>query len=592
MKIEDRIVYDGSELIRMLESFLDRMKAFTFDGRYSALLGEGLIEKITTWDKTIRRQKDMPLTLTVCGEFKRGKSSLINALLGEEVVTTNITTETITTNRISYGPHKNELIMSGGRRIPLRDDELCCDKLKAILEELSEPARELELKRPIEILRRMTVIDTPGLGDAMADFLPDVKAALKQSDAVIYVFSTLYPLSMQEKLFIKNVIKPQKYTELLLVSNFTDALDDIADCTRVSDVIRERMEDLLPDETPIMLSALDERCRQIGAKQPNDELAEYLGENFTHLREQLDRMLTEKREYVIPNRVHRLISSMTSELMLVLDALMQGVTISADELDRKTEALIGYQKEQDAQRARILARIDTLISDSEGRTVRVIDEMLDKMEKEADTLSRYSVEDVKRYYSMYCTETLQAGIERCVDQFTVNLHDTLDTISSDMAHAFSSAGVTVMPSFKFALQNKSWTKGDNVAFVGNLALSGHWLSYISDYVAGSMRRSEIKSSMADVITDIKVQFPALRSAAVMAVTDVYADIARSVRDLVSAHFDDQLATLTEQLEQAASIARQNDQKKEEIKAAVLEVKQVLDGIVTEMAISPDISVEE
>ena len=35
---------------------------------------------------------DDPFTLVVVGDFKRGKSTFINALLGEEVVTTNVTT--------------------------------------------------------------------------------------------------------------------------------------------------------------------------------------------------------------------------------------------------------------------------------------------------------------------------------------------------------------------------------------------------------------------------------------------------------------------------------------------------------------------
>lgn len=585
MSIEDRIVYNGSDLIQNLEDFLDRMKVFTFDSRYSMLLGEGIIEKIREWDKTIRRQKDLPLTLTVCGEFKRGKSSLINAILGEDVVTTNITTETITTNKISYGQHKNELVLSGGRRISLSDDELQCDRLKTILADLPEKAHEIELKRPIDVLKRLTIIDTPGLGDSLADFLDDVRNALQQSDAVIYVFSSLYPLSMQEQLFIKNVIKPQKYTELVMVSNFADSFEDEAECDRVVEVIKDRLSDILPDETPFMISALDERCKQIGSERPNSELEVYLENNFLKLRNCLSELLEEKKEFVIPNRVHRLISGMTDELNMLLDTLMQGLTLSHEEINQKASELADYKKNQDDQQKSEISRVDAVIEQSKGNTVRWIEAILSAMEREIDSLSKHSVEDVKSNYSMYCTETVQTAIDRCIDKFTAELYRLLDDISGNISKAFSMVGVTTTPSFKFALHNKSWTKGDNVAFVGNIALSASWLSYVSDYIAGSMRRKEIKQSMPDVIKDIKGQFPNLRIATLSAINDVYSTIQGNVKKLISDYFNEQISTLESQLEQAAAISKQSDNKKEEIKAAGSELRSVLSDICANLSIT-------
>ena len=250
--INDRIVVDENEVYRFLETSLDKLQPIKYDSRYRMLLGDDIITKLTEWENGIRRQKDVPLTVVVCGEFKRGKSSFLNAFLGEDVVTTNITTETITVNRISYGEHSNELVLEGGKRIVLTDDELKCDNLKAILAQISatEKISMLEIKRPIEILKNVTFIYTPALGDSIKDFTKEVNFALRMADAVGYVFSALYPLSMQEQFFIKTAILPQKYTELFLVSSFCDTLEEETAVKRVENTICERIGDILPGEAP------------------------------------------------------------------------------------------------------------------------------------------------------------------------------------------------------------------------------------------------------------------------------------------------------------------------------------------------------
>ncbi len=584
MSIEDRIIYNGTELTCMLEEFLDKMKIFTFEPSYAELLGESLISNISRWDRLIRRQKELPLTLTVCGEFKRGKSSLINAILGEDVVTVNVTTETITTNRISYGPHKNELVLSGGKRIVLSDEELKHDKLKDILSSLPERVTELHITRPIERLKQFTIIDTPGLGDSIEDFLPDVKNALSQSDAVIYVFSARYPLSVQERIFIKNVIKPQKYTEMMLVANYADSFECTEDCERLSGNIQERISDILPGEKIYMLSALDERCRQMGEKRPNEELAEYLEGNFNEFTETLYGILEQKKEFVIPDRIHRLIEGMTGELDVMLDALMQGVSMSPDEIKVKNDEFMKFRDEQNEKHSKNIELIEGFIENAKGNTIVWIDEVISGMENETASLSRFSVDDVKKNYSLYCNDTLREAINRCVDKHTADVYGLLDDIASDMGRAFTGKGISALPSFKFAVHNKSWTKGDNVAFAGSLVLGTSLLSYVTDLVGGAMRRSEIKNNINDIIDDIRSQYPSLRAAIFSSINRVYGELGDTVRGVVDSYFNEQLSNIEEQYSQAEKIARQNEESKQRIAKAVNEIRAVMTGIRRDMNI--------
>ena len=122
--IENRITYDPDEITRLLENQLDKLKVFRFDSRYRSLLGESFINLAARWEKDILSRRNDPFTLVVCGEFKRGKSSLINALLGEDVTPVNVTPETVTLNRIIYGPHSNEAVLPGGKKLQLSDEEM------------------------------------------------------------------------------------------------------------------------------------------------------------------------------------------------------------------------------------------------------------------------------------------------------------------------------------------------------------------------------------------------------------------------------------------------------------------------------------
>lgn len=90
MGLEERIIYSSDELIRNVEKALDRLKALRYDPKYRERLGDGFCDRFLAWEEDIRRRKDEPFTIAVVGDFKRGKSTLINALLGREVLTTDV----------------------------------------------------------------------------------------------------------------------------------------------------------------------------------------------------------------------------------------------------------------------------------------------------------------------------------------------------------------------------------------------------------------------------------------------------------------------------------------------------------------------
>lgn len=574
MEVQNRIRYNTDELIRITESALDELKVFQYDPRYRDLLGDSLLEKMSVWDRNIRARKDDPFTLVVCGEFKRGKSSIINALLGEEVVTTNVTTETVTLNRISYGPHVNEAVLSGGRRMTLTDEELQKDRLEELIRQAPEPIMQLEIKRPIEMLQGVTVIDTPGLNDSLRDFSDLVEHALQQADAVLYVCSVDSPLSQKEQLFLRTMILPQRYTDLFIAANFTDMLEE-KDTERMQDFLNQRITSLIPGQQVMMVSAMDELCRVCGVERPNEQLKDLLAEHFDDFRNKLADLVQSKRDMLLPDRLHRLTCGMESELQSELEAIETGLELDTQQAKAKVDALEQHRIEQVQEQERLQEEIKNDILDMQEQAVQWVDELLDRMNADVNGVESVSAEDLTKYYSIYCVDTIQEAVNRCIEYHTEQIYDKLDDIDSALTRGLANVEGGRSYGFRFSLDNKTWTRGDNVGYIASKFSQLGLLSLVVDGVAGAMRQKETADRVPMILQSIKRQYPGFRKSAEDAITDTYGKLATMIRTQLADYFKGHLEDEAAHNEQMQRVARQSAEKKGEIRTAIEQFKSAL-----------------
>ena len=582
MNMQHRITYDPDEIIRILEKYIDRLKVYRFDSRYRSLLGETFTELLSRWETDILNRKNDPFTLVVCGEFKRGKSSLINALLGEEVVPVNVTTETVTLNRITYGAHANEAVLPGGRHMHLSDEEMQKENLEKLMRQEKTPFRQIEIKRPIEFLKYAAVIDTPGLGDSMRDFSELVEDALAQADAVLYVFSVNYPLSQTEQLFLKTMIVPQKYTDLLLVGNYLDMLGSEKDYERMRDLLVSRIRNLLPEQKPWLVSALDEQCRQMGEERPNPEMEEKLGEYFDRFREKIGQMVEEKKETILPDRMQRMMRGMAAELSESLRALEEGLKMSSQDVQAAMERVQRQKEQQIRVQEEAGQRIDFLLGQSVEECRAWMGELLDKMQQEVKTLADVAASELSKYYTFYCIDTIQEGMDKCIEYHTLRLYDLLEEISGELSAKLSKTSLDHSYGFRFTMDNHTWTKGDNVSYIvskiGGLAL----LSLVADGITGAMRQKEMEKKTPDILGSVHKQYGNLRASVDQTIDSVYGRLGENAKKQLAEYYGEKIRSAQEQVEQSAMVARQDEEHKEEIREAISEIRKILDEIQEEL----------
>jgi GTPase SAR1 family protein len=145
--------------------------------------------------------------LVVCGEFKRGKSSLINALLGAEVLPTAVVplTSVVTLLVHAETPAVDVVFDSGERRT------VTLDRLPDYVTERGNPGnakgvREVAVAWPAPWLAGgIRLADTPGIGSIHQHNTDITRAYLPEADAVIFVASVDQPLSRNELDFLAEI---------------------------------------------------------------------------------------------------------------------------------------------------------------------------------------------------------------------------------------------------------------------------------------------------------------------------------------------------------------------------------------------------
>lgn len=157
---------------------------------------------------TLSRRLREPARVAVVGRVKAGKSTLVNALLGQRVAPTDVSECTRLVTWYRYGqPQRVELALRDGTR-----KELMLTPEGMLPGELGVPPEtvaSIDVFLANETLRDFTLIDTPGIGSVNREFSAATEEFLNASaesatataaaDAVIFMLNTVV---MQDELAI------------------------------------------------------------------------------------------------------------------------------------------------------------------------------------------------------------------------------------------------------------------------------------------------------------------------------------------------------------------------------------------------------
>jgi tetratricopeptide (TPR) repeat protein len=156
---------------------------------HALLLTHPVLTGLSVEAARIQEVFDRPLLVTVMGEFSSGKSTFVNALIGETVAPMGVTPTTATINVLKYGARRAGRVVWRDDREQLLEWSEVASFLSGLDRDRASAIRWVEILYPSEELLRVNVVDTPGLNSMMEEHEQTTREYLAQADAVVWLFA-------------------------------------------------------------------------------------------------------------------------------------------------------------------------------------------------------------------------------------------------------------------------------------------------------------------------------------------------------------------------------------------------------------------
>ncbi len=173
-----------------------------------AEIAAGLGEPSATEDirQLVSRVQEGRFFVACVGQFKRGKSTLLDALVGEEILPTGVVPVTTVPTVLRYGAQRTARVLIDGEWKTIRPEDLS----QYVSEELNPENRkrvegvEAFLTSPL-LASGMCLVDTPGIGSVFSGNTAATRDFIPQIDAAILVVGADPPISGEEAALVEAV---------------------------------------------------------------------------------------------------------------------------------------------------------------------------------------------------------------------------------------------------------------------------------------------------------------------------------------------------------------------------------------------------
>jgi small GTP-binding protein len=358
--------------------------------------------------------------LVIVGVFKRGKSSLINALLEAELAPVAITPLTALITIFEYGeqPYGKIYFLHGEQpeKISLQD-------IDDYVTETNNPnnfrqVRYVKIFYPSSLLLNISIIDTPGLGSILEHNTNTTLSFVPKIDAAVYVLSADTPVSKADLDFLKELQK--NVPELLFVLNKIDMLAE------------NELQHLLAYDNKVIAEVIKRKgaaeIETVSCRRNSVGFA-----NITNLRTRIEKLAAEEKQD-IQNRSWRnqfnvLRSQAAMQLRLQLDSFRMPVA----ELEAKQQKLSASVKFMQERQDEFESIIQSRVKNIQRQIDQQINELSRNLRRE---WSKVLVDNWKNTYDEMMNEGVKNFQEKMVKKIIHEFELAKQTLERETRNNF------------------------------------------------------------------------------------------------------------------------------------------------------------
>lgn len=415
---------------------------------------EAISKRVLSLEEKVKKQE---IQIVILGQFKRGKSSLINAIMGFNLLPTSVIPLTSIVTIIKYGEKIKVFVtfLSGKKtEITLKDLEEYVTENKN--PENRKQIEKVEVEYPSVFLKSgVQIIDTPGVGSVYKHNTNVAYEFVPKADVGIFVVTADPPISSAELQFLLSI--KDYLGKILFAQNKIDQVEE-KDRKQSLEFTKSVIEKSL-DVKWLQFYPLSSRLGLEGKlKKDKKKLKESKVLDFE---KELSSFLLKEKTRVIEGSVEKKLIFLLNEIELILNLRKQAIKTPLSILKEKIEAFgkeirtIKRQKEDidfilEGQMQKLISQ--NLINDVEILKTKQLPVLLKNLEefyeknknlgsKElSDNLNSFLETTIKKIFSVWRDEEeikLQNSLKSILERFSTEANNSIKRIIEISAKLFN-----------------------------------------------------------------------------------------------------------------------------------------------------------